>query len=39
MQNVTSAQWLTPRAGECQVVAGTADGNLYLFKARQHLIE
>ncbi len=34
MQNVTSAQWLPPRSGtECLVVAGVADGSLFVFKA------
>eukprot|EP00955_Chlamydomonas_euryale_P020726 219624-Chlamydomonas_euryale.AAC.2 len=34
MQNVTSAQWLPPRAsgGEQLIVAGTDDGQLYVFK-------
>mmetsp|Transcript_34365 Transcript_34365/g.76299 ORF Transcript_34365/g.76299 Transcript_34365/m.76299 type:complete len:1172 (-) Transcript_34365:306-3821(-) len=33
MQNVTSVQWLPPRgSNECLVVAGTADGQLYIFK-------
>ncbi|KAJ9506292.1 hypothetical protein QJQ45_013870, partial [Haematococcus lacustris] len=33
MQNVTSAQWLPPRSGsECLLVAGVADGSLYLYK-------
>jgi hypothetical protein len=33
MQNVTSVQWLPPRSGpECLIVAGVADGSLYVFK-------
>ncbi len=35
MQNVHSAAWLPPRqegGAECMVVAGMADGQLYLFK-------
>lgn len=37
MQNVHSAAWLPPRqegGSECMVVAGMADGQLYLFKVR-----
>jgi hypothetical protein len=33
MQNVTSVQWLPPRSGsECLLVAGVADGSLYVYK-------
>ena len=35
MQNVTSAQWLPPRSGpESLIVAGVADGSLYVFRVR-----
>ncbi len=40
MQNVHSAAWLPPRqegSAECLVVAGMADGQLYIFKVRQGL--
>ncbi len=35
MQHVTSAQWLPPKgASESMIVAGVADGSLYVFKVR-----
>lgn len=37
MQNVHSAAWLPPRqegGGECLVVAGMADGQIYVFRVR-----
>jgi len=34
LQNVTSAQWLPPRAGftECLIAAGMAEGSIYIFR-------
>lgn len=35
VQNVTSVQWLPPRSGtECLIVAGVADGSLFVYKVR-----